>query len=313
MNECKAILVCGNRIALPLLRDLLFLNRLSVLVLPANNKILVEEVRHYLQNTTLPLLYVTKTDFAEKIADAVRQYKPELGLVFSFSFRMPGTVLSLTDKGWFNIHPGPLPAYRGPDPVFRQIKNQEPFACISVHKMTADFDAGPVVMMNKIRLSVTDTYGMLSKKLGECAAQNIPALLKMADFGVQIPARPQEETKAVYYNRQAAADITINWDTMGAEEIVALINACNPWNKGAVTSLNNNIIKLLEATAAVDEDVEKKLPGTITTVSKDFFKVATVKGLLCVQLVYTDEGYMSAARLFNTGIQPGNRFGDIPV
>ena len=59
----------------------------------------------------------------------------------------------------------------------------------------------------------------LPQKLAELAARLTGVLIKMAGFGIAIPSRLQDETKAIYYKKQLAADITINWQIMDAETI----------------------------------------------------------------------------------------------
>ena len=313
MSEQKAILICGNTIAIPVLRDLVFHNQLAVLVIPKRQITFIEEVQQLLKGTGIPIVLITPKDIVTSIQQAIQQYQPAIGFVFTCSYKIPETIYSLPEKGFYNIHPGPLPAYRGPDPIFRQIKNREPYAAITIHKLDEGFDTGPVVLSNKMHLPVTDTYGMISKKLGELASQTVSTLMKMASFGVTIPSRQQDNTKAVFYKKQTAADITINWQTMDAATIVALINACNPWNKGAVTSLNQNIIRLLEATADENNVAENYLPGTILSIDTDGIKVAAAAGCVIVRMIFCNEGFLTAERLSQFGVLPGTMFEAIPV
>lgn len=313
MNETRAIFICGNPIAIPVLRYLLFNNQLAVLVMPKQRKAFVEEVQQLLMGSNIPVVLVTATDFASSVQEAIQQYQPVIGLVFGCSYKIPAAVFNMPAKGFYNIHPGPLPAYRGPDPVFRQIKNREPFAAVTIHQLDEGMDTGPVVLINKIQLPVTGTYGMVLAMLGELAVQMISTLLKMAAFGIKIPSRAQDHSLAVFYPRQSAADITVNWQTMDAATIVALINACNPWNKGAVASINQNIIRLLEAEVVEEESVENFLPGTITACDANGLKVATINGMLLVHIIYCNEGFLTAARLLTLGVVPGTMFAALPV
>ena len=189
----------------------------------------------------------------------------------------------------FNIHPDPLPGYRGPDPVFWQIKNREPHASIAIHKVDDDFNTGSLVLSDKIRLNATDTHGCLTTKLAELAARLTGVLIKMAGFGIAIPLQPQDETKAIYYKKQSAADITINWQIMDAETIIALANASNPWNKGAVTKLNNRILRILVAEKHLNLSGTSKTPGIISVPEDKSVLVSTLHNeTLKLQFVYVD-------------------------
>ncbi|GAB2809464.1 methionyl-tRNA formyltransferase [Ferruginibacter profundus] len=310
MSDIKAILICGSNIALPVVRDMVFHQQLAVVVIPQHSSAFAGQVQLLLKNAGVPVVLVNKENFAAAVQQAIDKYAPALGLVFTFSYKIPAAVYTLLSKGFFNIHPGPLPAYRGPDPVFQQIKNKEPYAAVSIHKLDDGFDTGPVVMLDKIQLAVTDTYGMLSKKLGELASAMVTTLMKMAEFGSSIPARQQDHSKAQFYKKQSANDITINWQTMDAAGIIALINACNPWNKGAVTQLNQNIIRLLDADCDALLPLTDEAPGTIISIDEEGMKVATAAGqAMVVKMVYVEEGFLMAGRLKDFGIMPGARLG----
>jgi methionyl-tRNA formyltransferase len=313
MSEQKVILICGNPIAIPVLRDLVFHQQLAVLVVPKRCTAFIQEVQQLFAGSNIPMVLVTADNFALNVQQAIQQYNPSIGFVFTCSYKIPAAIYNLPEKGFFNIHPGPLPAYRGPDPIFRQIKNRERYAAISIHQLDDGFDTGPVAISNKMPLPVADTYGMLSKKLGELATQAVSTLLKIAAFGVHIPLKQQDHSKAVFYQKQAAADISINWQTMDAPAIVALINACNPWNKGAVTHLNQNIIRLLEASVVENNTIENVSPGTICAINVHGITIATAAGCILVRMIYSNEGFLTPDRLLAFGVLPGHSFAMLPV
>ncbi|MBK7307478.1 MAG: hypothetical protein IPI88_10865 [Chitinophagaceae bacterium] len=49
-----------------------------------------------------------------------------------------------------------------------------------------------------------------------------------------LPSVPQDESKAEYFKRPVAADLMINWNTMSSQQVIQLINACNPGTKARV-------------------------------------------------------------------------------
>ena len=311
MNETKLILLCGSRMALPVMRDLVFYQQLAAVVIPEHCTGFIQEVQLLLKESAIPVLTVTRKDFVTKLQETIKNYAVTIGLMVTFSYKLPAVVYNLPRDGFFNVHPGHLPGYRGPDPIFWQIKNREPYAGIAIHKVADDYDTGGVVLSDKIRLAATDTHGMLTTKLAELAARLTGVLIKMTGFGIAIPSRPQDNAKAVYYKRQTAADITINWQTMDAETIIALANACNPWNKGAITKLNDKIIRILQAEKpGVDVSmVQSAAPGVIVALNDvGVFVSAKAGSLLCVKFIYTDEGFLNAAKINEFGIMTGNAF-----
>jgi methionyl-tRNA formyltransferase len=309
MNETKVILLCGSRIAIPVIRDLFFHKQLAAIVIPEHCTDFIQQVQLLLKDSGMPVIIVGKNDFTDKLQTAIKAYAPTMGLLFTFSYKLPAAIYKMPVKGFYNIHPGPLPAYRGPDPIFQQIKNKETYAAITIHKVDDGLDTGQIVLSDKIHLNVTDTYGILTTKLSELAAGLVGTLVKMAGFDMELPSRPQDNSLAKYYQRQSATDITINWQTMNAATVVALINACNPWNKGAVTKLNNNIIRLLDAYRVTSNAISGNEPGTILSIDENGVTIALAgHEAICVRMVYHEEGFLMANRLKEFAIIPGNRF-----
>lgn len=309
MNDIKVILLCSSRFAFPAMHELLFSGRLCAVAIPEQCDEMLEQTVTLLKNTGVPVLALQKNNFAEKLLHAITQYGIDLGLVMSFSFRIPEQVYATAPCGFFNLHPGPLPSYRGADPVFHQIKNRDNRAAVTLHKLDAQYDTGDIVAMEMIPLHPADTHGILTTRLSVVAARLVGVLLKLILFKAQVPGRKQDEARAMYYKKQTAADITINWQTMDAASIVALINACNPWNKGAVTKIQNTMVRFLLAEPKENNGTKEVLPGTILSFENSHMTVAAFNNsCIEVKLIYIDEGFLPPAQLRFKGILPGMRF-----
>lgn len=308
MSGTKIILLCGSRFALPVMRDLFFHGKLAAVVVPDHCAGFRMEIEPLLAGA-IPILEVTKENYETKLQALFQEKMPAIGLIMGFSYRIPVEVFNLPASGFFNVHPGPLPSYRGPDPVFRQIKNREEYASVAIHKLANKLDSGEIVLQDKIRLSVTDTHGILTNKLAELASKMVDSLIKIAEFGMKIPCRPQDESKARYYKRQNEQDVIVEWEKMDALCIVALINACNPWNKGAVTKCNETIIRLLDAEPVLDKRDNPHIPGTILNIDETGMLVATIHDqAILVKVISCDAGIFMPGRLAGTGLFAGQAF-----
>lgn len=310
MSEPRVIALCGSRFALPALQQLAFFKQLVAVAIPENCEEMIENTKLVLSGASIPVVVLPKKTWLKKITEAIKIHTVDTGLMLTFPYKIPSSLYKLPAKGFYNVHPGLLPAYRGPDPVFQQIRNKEKNAGVTIHKVDDDFDTGPVVVSEMIRLDPTDTYGILNEKLSYTAAKLTGTLLKLLSFDLEIPSRPQDEAKARYYQKQVDSDVCINWQVMDASTIIALINACNPWNKGAITKLNNKIIRVLEAYSTDWAATPEQIPGTIIAIDERGLTVAALNGRsVCVQLIYIDEGFLLAKRLKEFGVMPGTRFG----
>ena len=311
MSELKVILLCSSRFAIPAMRDMVFHKQLGVVVIPDHCIDFIQETELLLSGTGVPIVQLNKQTLEGILKKTVKQYSINLGFVMSFSFKIPEAVRSMVSKGFFNVHPGPLPEYRGADPVFQQIKNREEKAAVTIHKLADKVDAGDVVIREMIKTDPNDTYGLLNNKLSELASRMASTVIKMAGLGIAIPSKPQDENNARYFKRQTNNDVIINWDAMDAETIIALINACNPWNKGAVTKLNYKIIRILQAEKADAGEQENKeaTPGTILSINdKGVLVSLRHRGLLRLTYVYIDEGFLPASEITKLGFNTGSKF-----
>jgi methionyl-tRNA formyltransferase len=70
---------------------------------------------------------------------------PDYILVACFPYRLPSFIIDWPLLGCLNIHPSLLPKYRGPDPIFWQLQKNEFQTGVSLHLVTPELDAGPIV------------------------------------------------------------------------------------------------------------------------------------------------------------------------
>jgi methionyl-tRNA formyltransferase len=309
MSEIKIILLCSSRFALPALSELAFFKMLAAVAIPRHCDELIENVDGILTGTGIPVIELDKETFAQRLREAIEENEVNLGLVMNFTYKIPSSIYELPAKGFYNIHPGPLPQYRGPDPVFQQLKNKERYAGVTIHKLDDGIDTGPLVMNEMLKIEPSETHGLLTTKLSNLAAKLTGLLIKLVGMDIAIPSRPQNEKKARYYKRQQAEDIMIDWKTMDAGSVIALINACNPWNKGAVTKINNQVLRLLDAEKLPVNSSLQKEPGYIIALEEKGMTVSTIRDeAILIKIIYAEEGFLPACRISRLGITVGSRF-----
>ena len=313
MDNLKVLLICSSRFAIPAMRDLVQGRQLAAVVIPKHRVEMVLEVKQLLAPYGIPVITVTKEDHEAVIKKQIKDHQITIVFMMTYSYKLTKAVYDLPEKGLYNFHPGPLPEYRGADPIFQQLKNNEKYAGVTVHKLDDGLDTGPVVIKEMIRIAEDDTYGILNNKLSEVASKLAGIIIKMIGLNIPVPSVPQDESKARYYERQTAKDIVIKWETMNAENIIALINACNPWNKGAITSANNKIIRFLQAEKSGEKIGLSVKPGTVIRIEKNRINIATInEESIDISYIYTDEGFLAAGRLNALNINVGSRFLSLP-
>lgn len=115
---------------------------------------------------------------------------PDL-LVGAFSQRADPGFLSLPRLGCLNVHFSLLPEHRGREPLFRAMLAGHG-AGVSVHWMTAELDAGPVVLQEPLDVSGVRTLDRLILAACDLAATVVPAAIEKAVGGrsAEPDARP---------------------------------------------------------------------------------------------------------------------------
>jgi methionyl-tRNA formyltransferase len=310
MNDIKAIILCNNPIAIPGIKEFLFFGKVAAIAIPKSNKEMQHILEPMLKEVNVPLLLLHKKDYVAQLENAIMEYTPNVVLMMTFPFIIPAYILSKPKKGFINFHYGLLPQCQGPQPILWHMLNNDKDAGITLHKVDEGIDTGDIIMQEKITIEENNTYGILQSKLAFLGAKLAASLFKILSFGSIIPATKQDLTKAKYYEMPTAKDLTINWQSMHAEKIVRLVNACNPWNKAAGTSINNWGLGITEAEIMGDCVEDNKLAGTILTCNKENgLQVKTMDNKkLKLNILYTNEGFFSGYKALDFGIKINDIF-----
>ena len=95
--------------------------------------------------------------------------KPDLIIVISYGVILRDNVLNAAPC--LNIHPSALPKYRGPSPIKTAILNGDRDIDVCLMKMTADLDAGDVLLRKNILIGENDTNADMEAKVSKAAIE----------------------------------------------------------------------------------------------------------------------------------------------
>jgi methionyl-tRNA formyltransferase len=308
----RIALLTNSKLSIPAINFLAGNNLLVAVGIPdrENKTEDADFIRHTAAHHHVPVSVFRKDEMDSSLGQWMLLSAADVVFVFTFPFRIPATMLGIPSKGFINFHFGLLPQYRGADAIFWQIRNGEREGGVSVHRMNEQFDKGPLFLIQKVPISPQDTYGSHLLNLSMAA---IPAVEKTLNaLQAEEPAlNAQDESLARYYGRPVLPDVTIDW-SQPAASIIALINATNPWNKGAVTYLNEYPIKVVAASPAQGggEDVSSSKPGTIIVANENRGCIVRCGSgeLLNLDILYCNDSFITAIQFIKLGIAPGIRF-----
>ncbi|MGQ0634444.1 MAG: formyltransferase family protein [Planctomycetaceae bacterium] len=77
--------------------------------------------------------------------DWLRSLEPDYVASLFFNQWIGPGVCSIPQKACLNLHPSPLPALRGPDPIFRTLERGLTSTALTIHEVADEFDAGRIL------------------------------------------------------------------------------------------------------------------------------------------------------------------------
>ena len=136
--------------------------------------------------------------------DSVTQ-KPDMIVVISYGVILRDNVLNTAPC--INIHPSALPKYRGPSPIRTAILNGDKQMDVCLMNMTAEMDAGDILMRKNIAIDENDTNEMLETKVSNVAIDLLNEYLKNPEKYV---AQPQSGEPS-FTRKFTGGDEIIDW------------------------------------------------------------------------------------------------------
>jgi len=174
----------------------------------------------------------------------LKKLNAEIAIVVAYGQIIPKNFLTLTKKGFINIHGSILPKWRGAAPIQRSIMNLDEEVGISIMKIVEELDSGPISNIYKIKLDHKNNTQEISEKLSLLAAEKI---LDNVDDILEdkVKFTEQDHSKATYAKKIDKAEGQINWKD-NAQNIIGKINGLFPF-PGAFFKFKGERYKILKA------------------------------------------------------------------
>jgi methionyl-tRNA formyltransferase len=268
--------------------------QVNICLSPPQDPFIFQKTTGWLQSSNIP--FVLEGD----VYHWMEQTHPDILFVFGYKQLLDISRISIPA---FNIHGGALPAFRGPVPVFWQLKQGQPFLELSIHRLSAKFDDGVVVWTKQTENLPHYNYSIVQQLFSHLCVEGVLYIIQHLS---------SLETKtnggvSAYHKRPQLEDVLINWKEMKGVGICDLVRACNPWNKGALTFFNKQEVKIMDA--QVVNVSTKAAAGTILN-DHEFLLVACADGkVININMLFTNEFFMPAYQSAAWGFIKGKVFG----
>jgi methionyl-tRNA formyltransferase len=230
----------------------------------------------------------------QAVHEELRRVAPEAMVVAAYGLILPQAVLDIPLRGCLNVHASLLPRWRGAAPIQRAILAGDERTGISIMRMEAGLDTGPVLLERALPIAPDDTTGSLTEKLSRLGAEAIVEALARID---SLHPRPQDPSQATYAAKISKPEAAVDW-SLPAGQIERQVRAFNP-APGAEATLGGLHVKIWEA-RALSENLP---PGEIRVVPHGL-TVGCGSGSLELLRVQRPGGRRMAAEEFLRGAPP---------
>ncbi len=226
----------------------------------------------------------------------LQSWSPDVIIVVAFGQILRQEVLDLPGFGCVNVHGSLLPRWRGAAPIQSAILHGDEETGITIMKMDAGVDTGPILKQKSIPISDDDTSESLGKSLSQLGAELL--IETLGDYlNGNLKPISQPEEGATYAPRLDKEDGFLDFSKC-ALELNRQVNAYFPW-PGTFMQIGNERIKIMATRIA--DDVELG-PGERGQVS-GFPIVGTSRGGLVLELVQPAGKKVMSGKIFLNGFR----------
>lgn len=238
-----------------------------------NETIWFESVAAICQEYGIPRITPDNPNTPELIGQ-IQALAPDF--IFSFYYRqmLSDDLLSLAQRGAYNLHGSLLPKYRGRVPVNWAVLHGETETGVTLHEMTTKPDAGAILAQTAVPILPNDTafevFGKLSVAAEQCLWGILPELIAgtAKRFDNQL-------SQGSYFTGRKPEDGRIDW-SQSAQQVYNLHRAVAPPYPGAFTEIQGQkfIIeraRLLKSSRVAELKLNADLPQGLTVVDNGVF------------------------------------------
>ena len=230
--------------------------------------------------------------------DAIRAAQPAAIAVCAFGQLIREPLLS--EYEMLNVHPSLIPRWRGAAPIERSLMAGDERTGVTIMRVTAGLDCGPVALQEEISIEPGDDYESTSQRLAELAGDLLVRALDLCEAG-SLSYAEQDDERATYAEKIASDERRLDVDRP-AEELERIVRALTP-HIGAYLEFADGARLGVRRAAAVDDG----LPAGELRAREAELLLGTARGALRLEVVQPPGGKPMQAADFLRGHQAPGR------
>ena len=210
----------------------------------------------------IPTLYSDKT---QKVYNFIKKLNPDFVIISTFNKILDSKTLKLSN--FINIHHGKLPKQKGRASINWAIINGRNQIYITIHKVIAKLDAGPIIYQKKIDIKKNENYKDIKNKINFFLENHLAnTIIKYSEKRIMV--KKNNSKKETWNSGRNPEDGMINFYEK-RKKIINLIRGISDRNFGAYCFLKQKKITVLEAKIASNKIYEGIIPGRIVKIHKN--------------------------------------------
>jgi methionyl-tRNA formyltransferase len=242
--------------------------------------------------------------------EQLRQLSPDLIVVAAYGQILPQALLDVPPLGCLNVHTSLLPKYRGAAPIQNAILNGDAETGVTIMKMDAGLDTGPILSQARTPIEPFDDAQTLHDRLAALGATLLVETIPAYAAG-RLQPRPQPTEGASYAPKISKEDGRLDWK-LPARVLWNRVRGFTPW-PGAFTTQAGDGQKprLLKVWKAELDRNGSGSPGVVLRADRQGVLVACGEQALNLKELQREGGRRLDAAAFLTGhpIEPGTKLG----
>ena len=153
--------------------------------------------------------------------------EPDLICVSAYGGLFKSAALALPKRYCLGAHASLLPGHRGASPIQAAILEGDTDTGVSILKMVAALDAGPLLLQRAIPIAPDETSATLHDRLARLAGECFVEAVRLIEQGGET-FTPQDASKATYAPKLMKDSGHLDW-SRGAEYLERFVRAMTPW------------------------------------------------------------------------------------
>ncbi len=190
------------------------------------------------------------------VRELIADLAPDVLVVCAFGALIKEPLLS--DYEMLNVHPSLLPRWRGAAPIERAIMAGDERTGVSIMRLTAGLDSGPVCLSASEPIHAEDTFGSLAGRLERAGGDLLLSALGALDRGEALAFAEQDERHVTYAEKIGPNDRLLD-PRHPAIELERVVRALSPHigtrvalSDGALLGVQRAVPAMLSATDAAE-------------------------------------------------------------